>query len=213
MVDCMTTIKRLTDSCLIVTTDDGATLFDPGFHTFETDVVDLNEIGGIQRVLITHEHGDHVSPDFLNWVIDRGDDVAVYGNQNVADLLAPKGIEVSTTNPTGTSSEDVLHETTPMGDAPPNRAWTIDGVLTHPGDSYGLTRSAPILALGLLTPWGSTTKTLEFARNLSPEQAIPVHDFYLSDSGRNWINSVAKHVLAQAGIEMVTLDWGESYTV
>ncbi len=213
MVDSMTTIKRLTDSCLIVTTDDGASLFDPGFHTFETDVVDLNEIGDIQRVLITHEHGDHVSPDFLSWVIDRGDDVAIYGNQNVADLLAPKGIEVSTANPPGTSSEDVLHETTPMGDAPPNRAWTIDGVLTHPGDSYGLTRSAPMLALGLLTPWGSTTKTLEFARNLSPQQAIPVHDFYLSDGGRNWINSVAKHVLAQAGIEMVTLDWGESYTV
>jgi L-ascorbate metabolism protein UlaG (beta-lactamase superfamily) len=209
----MTTIKRLTDSCLIVTTDDGASLFDPGFHTFETDVVDLNEIGDIQRVLITHEHGDHVSPDFLNWVIDRGDDVAIYGNQNVADLLAPKGIEVSTANPPGTSSEDVLHETTPMGDAPPNRAWTIDGVLTHPGDSYGPTRSAPMLALGLLTPWGSTTKTLEFARKLSPQQAIPVHDFYLSDGGRNWINSVAKHVLAQAGIEMVTLDWGESYTV
>lgn len=213
MVDSMTTIKRLTDSCLIVTTDDGASLFDPGFHTFETDLVDLNEIGDIQRVLITHEHGDHVSPDFLSWVIDRGDDVAIYGNQNVADLLAPKGIEVSTANPPGTSSEDVLHETTPMGDAPPNRAWTIDGVLTHPGDSYGLTRSAPMLALGLLTPWGSTTKTLEFARNLSPQQAIPVHDFYLSDGGRNWINSVAKHVLAQAGIEMVTLDWGESYTV
>jgi len=209
----MTTIKRLTDSCLIVTTDDGASLFDPGFHTFESDVVDLNEIGDIQRVLITHEHGDHVSPDFLKWIVDRSDDIVVYGNQNVTDLLAPKGIEVSTANPPGTSSEDVLHEITPMGDAPPNRAWTIDGVLTHPGDSYGPTRSAPMLALGLLTPWGSTTKTLEFARNLSPRQAIPVHDFYLSDSARNWISSVAKHVLAQAGIEMVTLDWGESYTV
>ncbi|MEA2000549.1 MAG: MBL fold metallo-hydrolase [Actinomycetota bacterium] len=209
----MTTIKRLTDSCLIVTTDDGAMLFDPGFHTFETDVIDLGGIGDIQRVLITHEHGDHVSPDFLGWIIDRGDDVTIHGNQNVADLLAPKGIDVSTVNPPGTSSEDVLHETTPMGDAPPNRAWTIDGVLTHPGDSYGPTRSAPMLALGLLTPWGSTTKTLEFARSLSPQQAIPVHDFYLSSDGRNWINSVAKHVLTQAGIEMVTLDWGESYTV
>ena len=47
----MTTIRRLADSCLIVTTDQGATLFDPGFRTF--DVIDLDSIGDIQRVLIT----------------------------------------------------------------------------------------------------------------------------------------------------------------
>ena len=209
----MTTIKRLTDSCLVVTTDDGATLFDPGFHTFESDLIDLNEIGDIQRVLVTHEHGDHVSPDFLKWVLDRGDDVTVYGNDAVAAVLSEHDIEVAADIPIGTSAEDVLHETTPMGTAPPNRAWTIDGVITHPGDSYGPTRTAPVLALGLLTPWGSTTKTLEFARKLAPQQAIPVHDFYLSESGRGWINAVAKHVLAKADIEVVTLDWGESLTI
>ena len=209
----MTTIKRLTDSCLVVTTDDGATLFDPGFHTFESDLIDLNEIGDIQRVLVTHEHGDHVSPDFLKWVLDRGDDVTVYGNDAVAAVLSEHDIEVAADIPIGTSAEDVLHETTPMGTAPPNRAWTIDGVITHPGDSYGPTRTAPVLALGLLTPWGSTTKTLEFARKLAPQQAIPVHDFYLSESGRGWINAVAKHVLAKADIEVVSLDWGESLTI
>ncbi|MCP4306383.1 MAG: MBL fold metallo-hydrolase [bacterium] len=209
----MTTIKRLTDSCLVVTTDDGATLFDPGFHTFENEAVDLATIGDIQRVLVTHEHGDHVSPDFLKWVLDRGDDVTVYGNEAVAAVLAEADIEVATDVPAGTSTEDVLHETTPMGTAPPNRAWTIDGVITHPGDSYGPTRTAPVLALGLLTPWGSTTKTLAFARNLAPQQAIPVHDFYLSEGGREWINSVAKHVLANDGIEFVKLDWGESFTL
>lgn len=209
----MTTIKRITDSCLIVTTDDGATMFDPGFHAVESGAVDLNEIGDIQRILITHEHGDHVSPEFVRFVLDRNEDVTVHGNQNVADILATHDIAVSTETPAGTSSEDVLHETTPMGTAPPNRSWTLDGVLTHPGDSYGPTRTAPVLALGLLTPWGSTTRSLEFARELAPQQAIPVHDFYLSDGGRKWIYSVAKHVLANDGIEVVTLDWGESYTV
>ena len=209
----MTTIKRITDSCLIVTTDDGATMFDPGFHAVEAGALDLNEIGDIQRVLVTHEHGDHVSPEFVRWLIDRNDDVVVYGNQNVADVLAKEDIAVSTEIPQGTSAEDVIHETTPMGTAPPNRSRTIAGVLTHPGDSYGPTRTGPVLALGLLTPWGSTTSSLEFARGLAPQQAIPVHDFYLSDLGRQWIYSVAKNVLAKDGIEVVTLDWGESYTL
>ena len=208
----MSTIQRLTDSCLLVTSDDGTTILDPGFHTLQTDVIDLKTIGEVQRILVTHEHGDHVSPDFVKWLLDRGTDVTVYGNEAVATLLAEFEIAVDTGAPVGTSTEDVTHETTPTGDAPPNRAWTIDGILTHPGDSYGPTRSAPVLALGLLTPWGSTTRSLEFARNLGPTQVVPVHDFYLSDVGRNWIYSVAKRVLGESGIEFVALDWGESFS-
>ncbi len=209
----MSTIKRLSDSCLLVTTDDGTTLFDPGFHPFTSGVVDLSTIGDVQRILVTHEHGDHVSPDFVQWLLDRGDDIAVHGNESVASLLGKSGIAVDTGIPAGTSIEDVQHEMTPGGGAPPNRSWTISGVLTHPGDSYGPTRTAPVLALGLLTPWGSATKSVQFARDLAPQQVIPIHDFYLSDQGRQWIYTVAKNVLAQSGIEVLTIDWGESVTV
>lgn len=209
----MTTIRRLTDSCLTVTTDAGTTLFDPGFHTFDTGEFDLDSLGDVQRVLITHEHGDHVKPEFVAWLIERGSDVTVYSNQAVADLLAVHDIEVTTGNPVGVSSEDVLHEMTPTGAAPPNRAFSIDGVLTHPGDSYQPATSAPVLALPLLIPWGSSTASMAFARRLAPQQAIPIHDFALSELGRNWINGVAKNVLAKSGIEFVPLGWGESYTV
>lgn len=106
----MSTIRRLTDSCLIVTTDDGATMFDPGFKTFDSGEVELDSIGEIQRVLITHEHVDHVKPEFVRWLIDRGDDVTVYANQAVADLLVPHDIEAVTATPEGLSSEDVLHD-------------------------------------------------------------------------------------------------------
>ncbi len=209
----MSTIKRLTDSCLLVTTDEGTTLLDPGFHTYQSDLIDLDDIGEVQRVLVTHEHGDHVNPDFVKWLLDRGTDTTVYSNHAVATALAEQDIAVTTDVPTGTSAEDVVHETTPFGDSPPNRAWTIDGILTHPGDSYGPTTSAPVLALGLLTPWGSTTRSLEFARDLAPQYAVPVHDFYLSDMGRTWIYTVAKNALAESGIEVLTLDWGESFTL
>jgi L-ascorbate metabolism protein UlaG (beta-lactamase superfamily) len=209
----MTTIKRLSDSCLLVKTDQGTTLFDPGFHTFTSGVIDLNTIGELQRILVTHEHGDHVNPDFLKWLLDRGDDTTVYGNEAVAALLEKSGVTVDTGIPNGTAVEDVRHETTPGGDAPPNRAWTLPGVITHPGDSYAPTHSAPVLALALLTPWGSATRSMQFARDLRPRQVVPVHDFYLSDQGRQWIYSMAKGVLARSNIEVVTLDWGESYTV
>ena len=167
----------------------------------------------MQRLLITHEHADHVKPEFVRWLIDRGDDVNVFANQAVADLLAKHGIAVRTDNPSGVTHEDVLHEVVPTGAQPPNRSYTIEGVVTHPGDSYQPTRSAPVLALPLLTPWGTTTKSVEFARRLGPRQVIPIHDFYLSEGGRRFVTALASSVLAEAGIELVPLDWGESYTV
>ena len=207
----MTTITRLANSCLTVSNDSGTTLFDPGFFTFESDEVDLTTIGEVQRVLITHEHGDHVKPEFVRWLIDRGDDVQVYSNQAVADLLATHDIEASVAAPSGTTFEDVLHEMIPTGARPTNRSFTIEGVLTHPGDSYEPTITAPVLALPLLIPWGSTTRSVAFARDLAPQQVVPIHDFYLSKLGRDFVVGMAKTVLAKDGIEVVPLDWGDSY--
>ncbi len=208
-----TTIRRIADSCVTVTTDEGTTLFDPGFTAFDDDDVDLDGIGDVQRVLITHEHGDHVKPEFVRWLVDRGDDVAVHGNEAVAALLAPHGIEVDVALPAGTSGEDVLHEVIPTGAAPPNRAWTVDGVLTHPGDSYQPNATAPVLALPLLVPWGSTTASVAFARRLRPAQVVPIHDWYTSPAGRAWAAQLVRKVLAEDGIEVVPLGWGDAYTL
>jgi hypothetical protein len=209
----MTTIKRLTDSCLLVTTDEGTTMFDPGFFTWDSGKIDLDSIGEVQRVLITHEHGDHVKPEFVKWLVDRGDDVQVFSNDPVKDLLAKHDIEVLTADPAGVSSEDVAHEMTPWGVAPPNRSWTIDGVLTHPGDSFQITTTAPVLALPVLVLWGSTTDAVAFARRLAPQQVLMVHDFYTSAVGREWMMNMVKGILDADGIEMVPLDWGDSYSI
>lgn len=209
----MATIRRLSDSCVVVTTDDGATLIDPGYHTFDTGEIDLGTIGDIQRVLITHAHGDHMKPEFVKWLLDRGEDVTVFANEDVVGILAERDIPASTDDPSGVSSRDGLHALTPMGTAPPNRSYTISDLLTHPGDSFELTSSAPVLALPLITPWASMTQSMEFARALAPQQAVPIHDFYTSRAGRDWAVSVAKAVLAKSGIEVVPLDWGDGYTV
>ncbi|MFQ5517853.1 MAG: MBL fold metallo-hydrolase [Acidimicrobiia bacterium] len=209
----MTTIRRLADSCLLVTTGDGTTLIDPGFFTFDSGEVDLDSIGEVQRVLITHEHWDHVKPEFVRWLVDRGNDVAVHSNDSVAALLGRHDIEVMTENPPGVVCEDVVHELIPSGAAPPNRSYTIEEVLTHPGDSYQPTVSAPVLALPMLVPWGSTTASVAFAKRLAPRQVVPIHDFYTSRSGRELIAGMVKDVLAAADIEVIPLDWGDSYTL
>ena len=209
----MIEIRRLTDSCLLVSTDQEATMFDPGFHTYLDGEVHLESIGDVTRVLVTHEHGDHVHPDFIKWLRDRRRDLVVYSNQAVAELLARDDIEVSTEVPAGVSIEDVLHDMVPTGARPPNRSFTLEGLLTHPGDSREPTMTAPILALPLIAPWGSVTGGVEFARRLRPDRVIMIHDFYLSESGRSRIRQMAKAALAADGIEVLDLDWGQSLTV
>ncbi len=209
----MAEIRRLTDSCVQVTTDDAVTLFDPGFHTFLEGVVDLESIGDVTRILVTHEHADHVNPDFIKWLLDRGEDVTVYSNGPVVELLGRHDIEVIEAPPEGTSVEDVLHGRLPTGAQPPNRSWTIEGVITHPGDSREPTRTAPILALPMMAPWDSATGAVEFARRVKPSQVLPIHDFYLSESGRAWIRGMVGNVLAKDGIEVLEVDWGQSFSI
>ena len=209
----MTTIRRLTHSCVIVTNDDHSTLIDPDFFTFTSGAIDLSSIGDITRVLITHEHGDHVHPEFVQWLKDRRSNLAVFSNQAVQTMLSKSDIDVSTEIPAGTSVQDVVHERIPNGATPPNRAWTVDNVFTHPGDSYGLSASAPVLSLSLLAPWGSSTASVAFARRLAPRQVIPAHDFYLSEQGRSFLPGLVAGPLEEAGIEFVPLGWGDSYTV
>lgn len=206
----MTTIRRLADSCVTITTNQGTTLIDPGFFTFDSGEVDLDTIGDVQRVLITHEHGDHVKPEFVAWLLDRSPDLTVHANPTVAGILREHGIEASVADPDGVTSEDVDHGILPNGLTVPNRAYTVEGALTHPGDSHEPTRSAPILALPLVMPWGTMRGSMEFAMRLQPEQVVPIHDFYLSELGRDFLGGMAQGILLDAGIEFVRLKWGES---
>lgn len=207
----MASVHRLTHSCLTVTTANGTVLFDPDFHTFESGAIDLDTIGDVQQVLITHEHRDHLHPEFIRWLIDRGADVTVHSNQSVVDVLAGHDIEASSNDPVGVTHEDVTHERLPNGSAPPNRSYTVGG-LTHSGDSFEPTTCGQVLALPVMAPWGSATRAVEFARRVAPQQVIPVHDFYMTAQGRGFITGLVTPVLEESGIEMVSLDWDESYT-
>lgn len=214
----MATIRRLAHSCLLVEADHGTTLFDPGFFSWGDGDggggIDLDALGDVQRVCITHEHADHVQPAFVSWLVDRGEDVTVHAPQSVVDVLAAQDVRAETGVPAGMAAEDVDHETLPDGSSVPNRSWTVIDVLTHPGDSFQPTQAAPVLALPLLTPWGSATAAVDFAKRLGTvEQVVPVHDFYLTEQGRQFVSQIVRGPLEDAGIEVLGLGWGESATV
>ena len=169
-------------------------------------------MGVESRVLITHAHPDHANPEFVRWLVDRGEDVTVYSNQAVAEFLGGHNIAVDTGAPDGVDHEDVLHGAIPNGATPPNRSFTVDGLLTHPGDSRDPASGGAVLALPLIVPWDSARGAVLFAERLAPSYVLPIHDFYLTSGGREWIRGLVGSALEPSGIEMVGLDWGESFT-
>ncbi len=207
----MTTVRRLTHSCLLVTGDDGTVLIDPDSFTWTSDVIDLRDIGDVQRVLITHEHSDHVNIEFVRWLRDRGTDVTVHSNTRVQELLAEHDIEVSVDDPPGVTSEDLLHGVLPNGAQPPNRAFTYSGV-TSPGDTFDLTSCGDVLYLPIFVPWGLSRDAILTSERLKPKQVIPAHDFYLSKGGREFIYDFVGGLLNTDDTEFVPLGYGESYS-
>ena len=86
----------------------------------------------------------------------------------------------------------------------------MENVLTHPGTAISR-RRPPRYCAPLIAPWTSSTAAVEFARRIGPRRVIPIHDYYLSEAGRRAIWTIASHALGE--IELVTLDWGEQFTV
>jgi L-ascorbate metabolism protein UlaG (beta-lactamase superfamily) len=204
-------IRRLSHSCLVVTTETTTVLIDPGVHSFNDRKADLESLEPLDAIIITHSHQDHIDPAFVSWLKARNPLLTVHGNQAVTELLRTHGIDVVTSNPPGVTSEDVDHEETPLGPGPPNRAFTIGNRVTHPGDSYRISRTAPILTMAMMSPWGSTRQSVECIRQLNPRIVIPVHDAYMSEAGRKGIWDIVTKALSGDGIDLIPLDWGETY--
>lgn len=93
----MTKIRRLTDSAVLVTTGDMAAIFDPGFDTFESGEFDLDFIGDVTRIPITHEFALRLRPRMVVPVHDHS--LTRSARKWVRDMarsaLASVGIEVA----------------------------------------------------------------------------------------------------------------------
>jgi L-ascorbate metabolism protein UlaG (beta-lactamase superfamily) len=207
------TLHRLADSCLIADTGRHSALFDPGFFAWGHDSLDLGSLPDIDRILVTHEHADHFVPDFVAALTGRYPEVEIQSNESVVGLLSAAGLAGTTRSPAWVATHDIAHEMIPTGVVPPNTGYTIDGVFTHPGDSFRLAASGPVLALPLMAPWGTATQAVELARRLRPRYVVPIHDWYLTPPAREWLYGLVAGVLAGDSIELVRLDHFASVTL
>lgn len=206
-------VTHLGHSCLLVDTGRTRVLIDPG--TFSA----FDEVSGLDAVLVTHQHPDHLDPARVDGLLARSPQAVLRTDPGTAAGLRERGLEVAenvagedvtvgdlAVRPVG-RLHAVIHEDLPRVE---NVGLVLEAggtTLFHPGDALDAD-PGPVdhLAVPLSAPWCALKETVELVRRVAPAAGIvPIHDGLLADAGRElYLRQVAGLGL-QGGGEVLDL--------
>jgi L-ascorbate metabolism protein UlaG (beta-lactamase superfamily) len=202
--------------CLLIQTDNLTILTDPGSFS-DTQ----NSIKGIDVILITHEHGDHLHLESVSAILAKNPNAEIVTNAGagVGAKLAEKGIAFTVLEGTdgkifnGVPIEafDCKHEEIfeEIGQVQ-NTGYMIDNRLFYPGDSFGNPgKPIEILALPVAGPWCRMTDALHYAIYVKPKYAFPVHDAVINPSFISLFHKMPEMILGKNGIAFVSMIGGD----
>ena len=157
-------ITKYGHSCVLVEAEERGkprvALFDPGGWS----ELDLDTIGWIDDVFVSHIHGDHCDPSKLQQIVAKFPDVRITAPTDVVKLLREQGLhQAADVIPAGATPFASPHEEVrPFGAVVPEEIGIhFLGVYTHPGDSHSFAAAMPAGAtsggaVGLYSPRSRT---------------------------------------------------------
>jgi L-ascorbate metabolism protein UlaG (beta-lactamase superfamily) len=170
-------------SCLLVDTGAARLLLDPGSFS-----AGFESVTGLDAVLITHQHPDHLDPERLDPLLEANPEARLIVDPGSAEQLGEREHEIVQSGASiqvGGSRIDVLggehaviHPDIPVI---ANNAYLIDGTHLHPGDSF-TPPPAPVDVLFLPTgaPWLKLSEAVDYLRAVRPRTAVPIHEAVLA---------------------------------
>ncbi len=180
-------LTKFVHACLLVETEESTVLFDPGKYSWASGLFDVQKVDKLDAVVITHEHGDHFHPPFVEALIKKFPNAIFTTTEPVAQQLRDIGVRQVFTESNGDIeifSKKRHASIEPLKSPPENIAVHFADRLTVGGDRQDLEESKEILALTITAPWGSEGAAAGMLLRLHPKYAIPIHDWHWHEVAR-----------------------------
>ncbi|EMQ99717.1 MBL fold metallo-hydrolase [Paeniglutamicibacter gangotriensis] len=215
-------ITKFNHSCIRVRSGERALLIDPG--TFSTLA---QAFTGVEAVLATHEHPDHLDVAALLVAMGANPELVFYGPPARAAtvLEAAESFEAAGTGrileasariqavspgahfeaagldiSTHGGAHAVIHRSLPVV---ANLGFFIGGELFHPGDSYQVPEGIDVatLLIPAHAPWAKIGESLDFLEMVGAPLNIPIHDGLLNERGLSLVDGHLTRVAGEHGLE------------
>lgn len=176
---------KYTHACVRLEDNDRVLLIDPG------TLAEPEAFAGVDDVLVTHEHADHVDVEALTRAKQSNPALKVYTHAALAaelqELDAQAVAAGDTFTAAGFSVKVVGGQHAEIYDGLPgcpNVGFIVDGNVYHPGDSYFVPdEEVETLLVPASGPWSKLGEALSFNRAIKPARAIAIHEAMLSELG------------------------------
>jgi L-ascorbate metabolism protein UlaG (beta-lactamase superfamily) len=189
-------------SCVRIEIGERAVVIDPGVFS-DADTA----LAGIDSVLITHEHPDHLDPAALERAAAKNPNLRIYAPNGVTTQLAKieslaghvetiapaqsfvaSGIQIRTYG----GQHALIHSSVPVID---NVGYLVADNIYHPGDSYFVPNAEVTnLLVPISAPWAKLSETFDFVTSVRAEHVFQIHDGLLTDAGKTIYESHLKRI-------------------
>lgn len=181
-------LTKFGHSCVRIEHDGAVLVIDPGSFT------ERAALDGVDAVLVTHEHADHLDLDALADALAKRPAVTIQTHPSVASKMEALG-DVVTSVESGQRFAAAgipvrayggwhaeIHPEIPRV---PNLGFVINDTVCHPGDSFDVPDDVQIdtLFVPVSAPWLKLAEAVAFVRAVAPRRAFALHDALLSDAG------------------------------
>jgi|KBSSwiStaDraftv2_1062776.scaffolds.fasta_scaffold98561_3 L-ascorbate metabolism protein UlaG (beta-lactamase superfamily) len=196
-------VTKFSHACVRIEHGGSVVVIDPGVWS-ESEVA----LDGVDAVLITHEHADHIDADKLADALAKRPQATVFAPQAVVDKFLGEWAGLSTSVQPGQSFEAaglavrayggwhaIIH---PDISRVPNNGYLVEERLYHPGDSFDVPSDASVetLFLPVSAPWLKLAESIDFVRAVRPARAFALHDCLDSEKSAMLVDG---HLTQRAG--------------
>jgi L-ascorbate metabolism protein UlaG (beta-lactamase superfamily) len=173
-------------SCVLLDTGAARLLIDPGNFS-----QGFEDVTGLDAVLVTHQHPDHLDPERLPALLRGNPDARLIVDSGTAEQLSDvehETVSPGTTVDVGGARVEVLggQHAVIHPDIPRivNNGYLVDGTHFHPGDALDtVPPNLEVLFLPTAAPWQKLADAVTYLREVAPRTAVPIHQGILAVPG------------------------------